>query len=69
MGQTVVNPKAKAGARGENKIRLMLTVTPTARNSFAEMATQLNLSLSELLERIARKEISINLDQQLQGEF
>jgi hypothetical protein len=60
--------KAKAKARDENKVKLTLTVTPTARHLLAEMAELFDLSLSELMERIARKEIGIDLDRQLLGE-
>jgi len=53
-----VSPRASSGARGENRDKLNLTVTPTAKANLSVMASQRNLSVSELIEQIARQEIN-----------
>ncbi|MGV0024676.1 hypothetical protein [Phormidesmis priestleyi] len=55
-----MSPRASSGARGENRDKLNLTVTPTAKANLSVMASQRNLSVSELIEQIARQEISLN---------
>jgi hypothetical protein len=55
-----VSPRANPGARGEYKVKLSLTITPTAKDCLAEIANQRSMSMSELIEQIARQEISLN---------
>ncbi|KAM3091681.1 hypothetical protein ACKFKG_25030 [Phormidesmis sp. 146-35] len=57
--EVFVSPRASSGARGENRDKLNLTVTPTAKANLSVMASQRNLSMSELIEQIARQEISL----------
>lgn len=50
-------PKQTHGKYGENKSsQLFLRVTPTAKERLMEQAKSLNISTSELIERIVRGE-------------
>lgn len=62
--------RADPGSWGENKLRRTINLTDTAWNLLQEEADRLDISKSELLERIARGEHQLNLDQRsvLSGE-
>lgn len=57
--------KANPGAHGENKTeRISALVTPTAKERLSAQAQSMNISLGELLERIARGQVPAYLSEQ-----
>lgn len=55
-------PKAKHGQHGQQKSEWLRTrITPTGKQGLEELATQMGISVSELLERLGRKQIQLSL--------
>ncbi len=51
--------KGRCPKHGEHKKSLQLTVTPTGAAGAAQVAQEMGISLSELIELIGRRQISI----------
>lgn len=62
-------PKESPKTYSEKKEkRMSLSLTPTGYEGFAAVAQELGLSMSELIERIGRRQISLNAASQQLGE-